>query len=337
MAPSQVLSSLNDEDARKWVDAFNKALTKKDPSKADVMAARRHAWFSVKDLPSSFSFCIKASVEEVDKQHELITVDSIKKHMDDFLAYGGNINSDHGNYNVGCIWGWDPITIKGKPAVQVWGNLFGGDMVYDTMRKAFINGVNSLSIAGEATPGKFTCDENGCYTRRDMRQILEMSLTKRPVNTSATMVWYNDSAKVTKSEAASDFRLDVEEYTIHKSETECPILSLRKSLREAGFDAHARKEGCFIPSKDCESLYKSARKAGVSCMKCVDVKTLSMGVFVPTKEYTIKSEFKSLYSKGYVDTQGRIAKSIPKDEFKRLWDAELIDSDEYGSFHLKSP
>lgn len=333
MAPSQVLSSLNDEDAQAWVDEFNKAVPKDKPTMNDVMAARRHAWFAVKDKPSSFSFCIKASVEEIDKQKELITVDSIKKHMDSFLEYGGNINADHGNYNVGCVWGWDPVTVKGKPGVQIWGNLFGGDMVYDKVRKAFINGMNSVSIAGEATPGKFTCDDKGCYTRRDMTQIMEMSLTKRPVNTSATMVWYNDSAKVTKSEASS-LRMDVDEYTIHKSETECPILALRKSLRKAGFDAHAREGGCFIPGD--ELLYASARRAGITCTRYADLGTGRAGVFVPTREYEIRKAFGELYESKMMDAHGRLNKSIPKSTFVDLWNRGLIEESDDG-FRLIRP
>lgn len=334
MAPSQVLSSLNDEDAQAWIDEFNKAIPKENPSLNDVMAARRHAWFSVKDKPSSFSFCIKASVEEIDKQKEIITVDSIKKHMDSFLTYGGNINADHGNYNVGCVWGWDPVTVKGKPGVQIWGNLFGGDQVYDKVRKAFINGMNSVSIGGEATPGKFTCDDKGCYTRRDMTQIMEMSLTKRPVNTGATIVWYNDSASVTKSEALG-LRMDVDEYIIHKSETECPILALRKSLRDVGFDAHARQNGCFIPD-DGVDCYFSALNAGVDCDMQYDLKTGQWGVFVPTRESTIRKAFDELYSCGAVDESGILKSTICESKFKSLWDRGLI-VEEDDEFRLRRP
>lgn len=334
MAPSQVLSSLNDEDAKAWVEEFNKAIPKENPSLNDVMAARRHAWFSVKDRPSSFSFCIKASVEEIDKQKEIITVDSIKKHMDSFLSYGGNINADHGNYNVGCVWGWDPVTVKGKPGVQIWGNLFGGDLVYDKVRKAFVDGMNSVSIAGEATPGKFTCDDKGCYSRRDMTQIMEVSLTRRPVNTNATMVWYNDGASITKSEDMS-LTMDVDEYIIHKSETECPILALRKSLREVGFDAHAREGGCFIPDSDIDT-FLSAVKSGISCDMQFDSKLDSWGIFVPTRESRIRKAFNELNSYGGIDENGVLKSNVSESHFKRLWKEGLIE-DEGDGFRLKRP
>ena len=334
MAPSQVLSSLNDEDAKAWVEEFNKAIPKENPSLNDVMAARRHAWFSVKDRPSSFSFCIKASVEEIDKQKEIITVDSIKKHMDSFLSYGGNINADHGNYNVGCVWGWDPVTVKGKPGVQIWGNLFGGDQVYDKVRKAFVDGMNSVSIAGEATPGKFTCDDNGCYSRRDMTQIMEISLTRRPVNTNATMIWYNNGASITKSEETG-LTMDVDEYIIHKSESECPILALKKSLRDAGFDAHARREGCFIPDSSIDT-FLSAIKAGVSCEAQFDPKLDTWGIFVPTRESRIRKAFDKLYSHDMIDMEGVLKSMIPESTFRSLWEGGLIE-DEGDRFRLIRP
>ena len=97
--PSQVTASLDDKDSEAWMKAYNEAIGE-DPSLEDVMAARRTAWYSVREAPSSYSFCAKASVEAIDKQKELITLDSIIKGMDDYIKHGGPMSWDHTSYTI---------------------------------------------------------------------------------------------------------------------------------------------------------------------------------------------------------------------------------------------
>ena len=161
--PSQVLSSLDPTDAETWMNVYNSS----NPQTADeARNAKKLAWYACMKLPSSFSFTIIASTDTIDKAKDIIDLDSIKAHMDSFIDYGGNIQNDHGNYNVGVIWAWRPIKVKDGDkevdAIEVNGNLFGGDLVYDNVRKAFVEGgLNNLSVAGEAAKGIYQCDERG--------------------------------------------------------------------------------------------------------------------------------------------------------------------------------
>ena len=245
--PTIVLNSLNEEDATKWMTAYNEC----NPQNNDeARKAKRKAWHSVAKAPSSFSFEIIASTDTIDRAKDIIDLDSTKKHMDSFIDYGGNIQNDHHNYTVGTIWDWKPCKVKDDRGNEVegiiaYGNLFGGDLVYDNIRKSFVNGMNKLSIAGEAAPGKYQCDERGCYTRRNVQQLLEISLCVEPMNKYCTLVDYNKGAAIKKS--ASAFNLRIQEYTLHKDSAACPIMSLKKSLTAIGYDAHAREDGVHIP------------------------------------------------------------------------------------------
>lgn len=245
--PTIVLNSLNEEDATKWMTAYNECNPRNND---EARKAKRKAWHSVAKAPSSFSFEIIASTDTIDRAKDIIDLDSTKKHMDSFIDYGGNIQNDHHNYTVGTIWDWKPCKVKDDKNREVdgiiaYGNLFGGDLVYDNIRRSFVNGMNKLSIAGEAAPGKYQCDERGCYTRRNVQQLLEISLCVEPMNKYCTLVDYNKGATIKKS--ASAFNLRIQEYTLHKDTAACPIMSLKKSLTAIGYDAHAREDGVHIP------------------------------------------------------------------------------------------
>ena len=252
--PTIVLNSLNEEDCMKWMTAYNACQPK---SNDEARKAKRKAWHSVAKAPSSFSFEIIASTDTIDRAKDIIDLDSTKKHMDSFIDYGGNIQNDHHNYTVGTIWDWKPCKVKDDRGNEVegiiaYGNLFGGDLVYDNIRKSFINGMNKLSIAGEAAPGKYQCDERGCYTRRNVQQLLEISLCVEPMNKYCTLVDFNKDAAIKKS--ASAFNLKIQEYTLHKDASSCPVMSLKKSLCAIGYDAHAREDGVHIPMTFMEFL-----------------------------------------------------------------------------------
>ena len=182
--PSQVRASLDDRDCEVWMNTYNAHAPTTD---SDAAAARKAAWSACRELPSSFSFKATGSVDAVDDQREILDLESIKTHMDSFIEFGGPLVYDHGNYTVGVVTDWEPEVIEGKNGVAIYGNLFGGAEVYDKMRKAFIRGKNSVSVAGEADHGKYTCDRNGCYSRRNVRQILEISLCGTPSNKYAKM------------------------------------------------------------------------------------------------------------------------------------------------------
>ena len=323
--PTQVTSSLDEEDASKWMAVYNK-MNPQNPE--EIKQAKREAWKACKDLPSSFSFKIKASVDAVDKDKEIIDLESIKEHMDSYIDYGGNVQWEHGNYNVGCIWDWEPFVRDGMRGMYVWGNLFGGDKVYDAMRRSFVDGKNSLSVAGEADKGKFECDERGCYTRRNVQQLLEISLCAVPANKYCKMEWYNRGASLTKS--ANDFSFSVDEYEIHKTYKECPHLALRKMLRQVGYDAHARENGVFIPMPD--EAYTSQSYILKSVGLCTE--PVDGGMLVNEGSHTFKKAFEELYSNNAVYPDGRL-ENVPPELFNRLITNNMVTRKD-GEFYLNS-
>lgn len=312
------------------MNEFNKSYSGLPPGPESVLKARRAAWEACKDLPSSFSFAIVASVEDIDRDREIISVDSITKNLDEFISYGGNVNYDHSSYNVGTIWGWEPIKKDGMPGVRVWGNVFGGDKVYDEMRQLFVKGVNSLSVAGAGSRGHFQCDSRGCYTRRGVEQLMEISLCKVPANKHATLQWYNQGASLTKSAKDRGLTLAVEEYTLHRDETTCPILALRKSLRDIGYDAHAREDGVFI------SMTEAKMEHDIPIMKAHGLVPRAMegGVLVNARENMVEKMYKRGFEEGWLSREGMLTANINKSIFEELFDADMLVYDGYD-FHIK--
>lgn len=242
--PSQVRNALDDDDQKVWMESYNACDPKSDE---EVKEARKTAWRACKDLPSSFSFRIRASVDDIDKDNDIVDMDTIKQHIDAYIDRGGNVQWEHGSYNVGTVWDWEPAEDHGRDAVDVWGNLYRGDFVYDSMRKMFVNGRNSMSIAGAGTPPKYQCDERGCYVRRGLRQMMEISLCVSPSNRYCTLQWYNKDAAIAKSASEDMIRLAVDSYEIHRDYDTCPVLSLKKRLADAGFkDLHASDRGVIM-------------------------------------------------------------------------------------------
>lgn len=331
--PTQVMSALSDEDARAWMDKYNESIGGiEDPSESDVLAARRNAWYSVKDSPSSYSFCAKATVEAVDKQRELVDLDSVKDLMDDYIAHSGPMSWDHSNYIIGTVWGWEPIETENGPGISVWGNLFKGDEpVYKTARKAFSKGANKLSVAGDASKEDRTCDsDHGCYVRRKMRQLMEIAVTPHPVNKYATLIWQNDAALAKSEQSIGEPAavLDLKEVMLHRSEEDCPIMLMRNRLRKSGIDAHARKEGVFIPglsAEDCASI----AEAGYRAEPCEG------GVLIPSPEKVLEAEFKKSYRYGEITRDGEVL-WMPESRFKDLYTLGMIEARDDGFWFASS-
>lgn len=321
--PSQVISSLNDDDALAWMNKYNESLGgNDDPSEKDVLAARRNAWYSVKDSPSSYSFCAKATVEAVDKQKEIVDLKSVRDLMDDYISHAGPMSWDHSNYIIGTVWGWDDIETDEGPGIAVWGNLFKGEgPVYSIARDAFAKGANKLSVAGDATKEDRTCDsDHGCYVRRKMRQLMEIAVTPHPVNKYATLVWKNDKA-LAKSE--SGITLSMNDMMIHRSEDSCPIMRLRNALRKSGVDAHARPDGVFIPYKgDVDRL---AEKVGLR------MRPVEGGAMLESPEKVLEEEFKRSFDNGEMIYDGRFVRgAVSEERFKELWNLGLLEPDGEG-------
>lgn len=329
--PTQVTASLSDEDAQTWMRKYNESMGHVvDPTEQDILAARRNAWFSVKDSPSSYSFCAKATVEAVDKQGELVDLQSVKDLMDDYIAHAGPMSWDHTNYTIGTVWGWEDVDTDNGPGIAVWGNLFKGEApVYSIARNAFAKGANKLSVAGDATKGDRECDStHGCYVRRKLRQLMEIAVTPHPVNRYATLIWKNDQS-LTKSEGGAEpmMTLALSDMMIHRSEDDCPIMRMRNALRKSGVDAHARPEGVLIRgvSPDmCASLMKSTG---------LRMHPSDEGIIVESPEKVLEDEFRKSFREGEMLYDGTLVKgAVSEERFKELWALGLLESSE-GSVH----
>lgn len=327
--PTQVLASLNEKDCKVWMDSYNKANPKTED---EVREAKKEAWRACRELPSSFSFEIVASADSIDKANDIIDLDTVKQHMDSFIDYGGNIQNDHHNYNVGVIWDWKPAkNDEGVDAIMAYGNLFGGDLVYDGMRRNFVNGMNNLSIAGEAAPGKYECDERGCYTRRNVAQLLEISICDNPMNPYCTMQWYNDKASITKSQSV--LSLGVDSYQIHRDYSTCPYLSLKRSLEAIGFEGcHARADGVYVPMT-MESFQRDHSKIVRSGL-CADYDLPSRSARINRRPQFLERAFRYCHDMGYCGDDGSLRKSMPREVFTNLFYNRLIEDVGDGHFRF---
>lgn len=324
-----MLNSLNEEDATKWMTAYNECQPK---SNDDARKAKRKAWHAVAKAPSSFSFKIIASTDTIDRAKDIIDLDSTKKHMDSFIDFGGNIQNDHHNYTVGTIWDWKPCKVKDDRGNEVdgivtYGNLFGGDLVYDKTRRSFVNGMNKLSIAGEAAPGKYQCDERGCYTRRNVQQLLEISLCVEPMNKYCTLVDYNKDATFSKSTSAVNFK--IQEYTIHKDQSICPIMSLKRSLASIGYqDVHAKEDGVHIPMsrEEFEATLPIMHKNGLVA------RYFKGEAIIHRRDDILEQAFKRSIASGFCAPDGALSATIPKHVFSEYLEYGIIAPDAFGQY-----
>jgi len=295
--PSQVRMSFSKDDQEFWKDAYN---SRNPQNEEEAKEARRFAWDRCRERPSSFSFSAYASVDDWDIQNERIDIDSLMKTMDRYIESGSPLSWNHSNYQIGSCWGYERIKKDGRDGVKIYGNLYGGDNgIYDEVRKRFMNGARGFSVAGESGRSRYECDENSCGRVLMPKEILEIALTPKPANPHAmTIDFHEPSDRFAKSADSSTIRFT--EIEVHRDESTCPILSLRKSLRDSGIDAHARTDGVFIPmsSSDFAKSVGSMRKAGL-CVEWTDG-----GALVKDKDVVLEQLFKEGFEKGCVDAEG---------------------------------
>ena len=80
--PTQVTNSLSPRDAEIWMDSYNKHW-QDSPFKDEMgmLACRKAAWHDCAKLPSSFSYRITASVEDIDIDREIISALRVLLHL----------------------------------------------------------------------------------------------------------------------------------------------------------------------------------------------------------------------------------------------------------------
>ncbi len=324
--PTQVRLSLQSDDQEAWMKAYNQALDEG----LSVEGAKESAWFSVKDNPSSFSFAIVASVECVDSDGEVVDVQSIKDHIDDMIERGGISQEEHGNYTISTVWAWDDYTDPdtNEPGIVVYGNLFGGDKIYEEARKEFLNGMNKMSVGGDASYAGYQCDEKGCYIRRNVEQLAEISLCYTPANPKSTLLWYNEKA-VAKSKKKKDkeVRLMIKSVKAHP---ECPYCEIRRNIAHKGLiTAKIRKNGVYVETSNPGELKSIVKKNNYHLMGDDNY------YFVTSIKKATEIYFKALYKNGCIDNKGQINKKITKQMFVHLYKNDFIKQIN-GRYFLKN-
>lgn len=326
--PSQVRMSFSKDDQEFWKDAYN---SRNPQNEEEAKEARRFAWDRCRERPSSFSFSAYASVDDWDIQNERIDIDSLMKTMDRYIESGSPLSWNHSNYQIGSCWGYERIKKDGKDGVKIYGNLYGGDNgIYDEVRKRFMNGARGFSVAGESGRSRYECDENSCGRVLMPKEILEIALTPKPANPHAmTIDFHEPSDRFAKSADSSTIRFT--EIEVHRDESTCPILSLRKSLRDSGIDAHARMDGVFIPmsSSDFAKSVGSMRKAGL-CVEWTDG-----GALVKDRDVVLEQLFKEGFEKGCVDAEG-ILDDSDYEFFSKACGMGLLERKD-GKYRLADP
>lgn len=313
--PTEVKNSLDQDDSVIWMNAYNEM----DPqTEEDIIEAKQYAWSKCKGLPSSFSFDIIASVEDVDSDGELITIDTLKSQMDKYIEQGGVIQSEHGDYRIGHIWGWEEYTDPntGYPGVLVHGNVFGGrgeNSEYLKARQDFIEGKNNLSIAGDASVEGYECDAGRCFVRRNITQLMEISLVSNPANSYARLQWYNDKAIV-----KGHTNLKVRNVGIHKSYNECDLELIRKRLNQ--YPTKITRYGVEVDTHNIEYVSKAIQGIG-------QIVNLGPVITVDTNKRILEKEFKKSYSKNECDENGILKGTIVKGRFVELYNRGLIRED----------
>lgn len=307
--PTQVRLSLDENDQRHWMDEYNNSL-KEGLSVAD---AKKSAWHSVETNPSSFSFAIIASVECIDSDGEVVDIDSIRNHLDDMIERGGVSQEEHGNYTISTVWDWDDYTdpkTKEK-GVVVYGNMFGGDRIYEEARQEFLNGMNKMSVGGDASYGGYQCDEKGCYIRRNVEQLAEISLCHTPANPKSALLWFNKNAIAKTKKKDDSIHLMVKSIKAHPS---CPFCEIRKNIIHDGIvSTKITKKGVRVITKDAKQLFAKAHSNGYFIAKANDDEYL-----VSTMAKATEMWFKTLYRDKMIDRHGRLFKTITKDRFVAL-------------------
>lgn len=237
--PTQVKFSFDERDQKKWMDAYNSAIGESSDDDA-VENARKSAWMSMVDAPSSLAVETWASVEVRDADGELVPISTIAENSDRFVNAGGLMHDSHTNVPVGTAWAWEtrkhPET--GEDGIVYYFNLYRGSDVFDRARDDVLSGrKRAVSIGAEAPRGGYKCDDRGCYVERDVTDLYEISICETPANPKA--VFINVGKDIAKSTYEGEImRLHVKDIDVHQDYTTCPLQFAKHLLLDITPNVH---------------------------------------------------------------------------------------------------
>jgi len=157
-----------------------------------------------------------ATVETVDKQGEIIPVDTIKKLMPLLMDRGGPILDSHTNRPVGKILSYEFKEKDGKPGVMITGKIFDHYQLDDEIWKGMKEGrIKGLSIGGKKRVGAMVerKDIEGKSGRElDIDELYEISITSQPANPEANIVSLSTAKSMeVEKKKAKDVEVEVVE------------------------------------------------------------------------------------------------------------------------------
>ena len=190
--PSAVRNSLSDADQTQWRKVFNSAYEQY----GDDKRAAKVAWAAVKKSESCRYFSGWASVEEVDKQGDLVKLDGIEKVMDAYIDRGGPVIDSHSNRTIGHVFDYEVKGLEGKKGLYIHCAMFQNERLYDEAWKAIKAGdMPAFSIGADGTESQTVCDEKTCWHELGIRHMMEISTCAHPANESSYMQEVNATAK----------------------------------------------------------------------------------------------------------------------------------------------
>ena len=322
--PSEVRSSFDERDQKKWMDAYNEASQNEDPDKAKV-----DAWMSMVDAPSSLAVETWGSVEVRDADGELVPIETIAENADKFIMNGGLMHDSHSNVPMGTVWDWEirkhPET--GKDGIVFYFNVYRDGEVFERARDDILSGrKNAVSIGAEAPRGGYKCDDRGCYVERDVTDLYELSICETPANPEAYFINVGkDIAKAKKPIKGEMFRVGIQDYIVHQDYTTCPLQKCKHDLLEKGFtNVHLTKKGYIIAkSKNEFKLLKTIEKMGFPFR--YDLKKEQFEIM---PDYGVEQAIEEAVGNGWAheDQIGHVCltKEIPKEVFMDWYDRGFI-------------
>ena len=323
--PSEVRSSFDETDQKKWMDAYNEASQNEEPEQAKV-----DAWMKMVDAPSSLAVETWGSVEVRDADGELVPVETIANYADKFIENGGLMHDSHSNVPVGTVWNWDvrkhPKT--GQDGIVFYFNIYRDGEVFERARDDILSGrKQAVSIGAEAPRGGYKCDDRGCYVERDVTDLYELSICETPANPEAYFINVGkDIAKAKQPLAGEKMRFNVKDVVVHQDYTTCPLQKCKKVLRDKGYkNIHISDDGKVLAKSINNEyrLFKAISKLGYPFRY-----DLQKQQFEIIPDYGVEQAIEEALGNGWAheDNIGHITltKEIPKEVFLDWYDRGFI-------------
>lgn len=327
--PSQVRTSFDERDQEKWLELYNQNL-KENPDEKDIEDAKVKAWMGMVDAPSSLAVETWGSVEVRDADGELVPIDTITEHAENFIKAGGLLHDSHSNVPVGTVWDYEvrkhPET--GQDGIVFYFNIYRDGEVFERARDDILSGrKNAVSIGAEAPRGGYKCDDRGCYVERDVTDLYELSICETPANPEAYFINVGkDIAKAKTPIEGEVFRIGIKDVVVHQDYTTCPLQKCKHDLIEQGFsDVHINDDGKIIAkSKDKEfNLFKA-----IKSMDYPFRYDLKKEQFEIMPDYGVEQAIEEAVGNGWAheDQVGHVCltKEIPKEVFMDWYDRGFI-------------